>query len=445
VAVGSFPLVFLATKMGTNRRSRHTHNQSRHSSDESGAPQSNYKSRSKEKAILTEIDSAKANFDFNAALQEVDGDGGREITIVLLTVAISVVLAVVIGIAAGMTISIHYFENQNPTLMWSGVKMNHRDRPLLYSESSALYQRVTTLDPTIASSNIVYRDGNLDLGKVVTASASGQLNVLMVVDEITPLHSDITNQNACDSMTDNRKFKVNYGQGGEDNVLSNSLTLEQAELIVPGYGRWDASQPNIELRQPTILPSICSDGVTLGFDNWSKLRTAIHEANSISAERFMKWNEYFATNSFTAFQDNRLYYEEDIVFSICPGATLRARKGPIFINAENVVLECEGNCVVDVGGTHLAFGANAKNILIRGITFRRASTSSLTFFHDGADVSFEDCSWINDSGISNYYGSIANVNSTSIVNFYRCEIGLGKKHIAMGTTSASTNSLSIRV
>jgi len=113
--------------------------------------------------------------------------------------------------------------------------------------------------------------------------------------------------------------------------------------------------------------------------------------------------------------------------------------------SENVVLECKGSCVVDVGGTHLAFGANAKNILIRGITFRRASTSSLTFFHDGADASFEDCSWINDSGISNYFGSIANVNSTSIVNFYRCEIGLGKKHIAMGTTSASTNSLSIRV
>jgi hypothetical protein len=101
--------------------------------------------------------------------------------------------------------------------------------------------------------------------------------------------------------------------------------------------------------------------------------------------------------------------------------------------------------VVDVGGTHLAFGANAKNILIRGITFRRASASSLTFFHNGADASFEDCSWINDYGINNYVGSIANVNSTSIVNFYRCEIGLGGKIIAMGTSSATTNSLSIRV
>ncbi len=328
--------------------------------------------------------------------------------------------------------------------MRSGKKINARDRPLLYSSQSDIYRRVTTSDPIIASSNIVHRDGNLDLGKVVTASATGQLNVLMVVDEITPLHlamSDIS----VESNADFRSVLSDSRHGSRGRTTLNSLTLEQAELIAPGYGRWDASQPNIELRQPTILPSLCSDGVTFGFDNWSKLRTAMHEANSISAERFMKWNEYFATNSFTAFQDDSLYYEEDIMFSICPGATLRARKGPIFINAENVVLECKGGCVVDVGGTHLAFGANAKNILVRGITFRRASTSSLTFFHDGADVSFEDCSWINDSGISNYYGSIANVNSTSIVNFYRCEIAMGTKHTAMGTTSASTNSLSIRV
>lgn len=430
--------------MGTNNRRRNNtnpHHQSRHSSDDSVGS----KNRSKVKAIETKIETSKTNFDFNAALQEVDGDGGREITIVLLTIVISVLLAMVIGVAAGMTISIHYFENQNPTLMWSGMKINPRDRPLHYSAPSDVYRRVTTLDPMIASSNIVHRDGSLDLGKVVTASPTGQLNVLMVVDEIAPLHSEITNQNVDDNTANNRRFKANLDHRSRGELNSNSLTLEQAELIAPGYGRWDASQPNIELRQPTILPTLCSDGVTLGFDNWSKLRTAIHEANSISAERFMKWNEYFATNSFTAFQDDSLYYEEDILFSICPGTTLRARKGPIFVNAENVVLECKENCVVDVGGTHLAFGANAKNILIRGITFRRASTSSLTFFHDGADVSFEDCSWINDSGISNYYGSIANVNSTSIVNFYRCEIAMGTKHIAMGTTSASTNSLSIRV
>lgn len=428
--------------MGANRRSRHPHNQGRHSSDDSiGNPS---KSRSKGKSIETEIYTAKTNFELNTALQEVDGDGGRELTIVLVTFVLSFVLATIVGVAAGMTISIHYFENQNPTLLSSQKKANVRDRTLLHSSRSDVNRRVTTLDPIIASRNTVHREGNLDLGKVVTASATGQLNVLMVVDEIAPLHSDNRNENIImDSASNTRGSKFDFGSGVYS--TADSMSLEQAELIAPGYGRWDASQPNIELRQPTILPTLCSDGVTMGFDNWSKLRTAMHEANSISAERFMKWNEYFATNSFTAFQNDDLYYEEDIVFSICPDAILRARKGPIFINAENVVLECKGNCVVDVGGTHLAFGANAKNILIRGITFRRASTSSLTFFHDGADVSFEDCSWINDSGISNYYGSIANVNSTSIVNFYRCEIAMGTKHIAMGTTSASTNSLSIRV
>eukprot|EP00536_Pseudo-nitzschia_multiseries_P014236 jgi/Psemu1/291327/fgenesh1_pg.676_\ len=424
--------------MGANRRARHVQHQSRHSSDEN-------KTRTKGKSISTGIDTTQANLDFNAALQEVDGDGGREITIVLLIVVIPVVLALVLGVAAGMTISIHYLENQSPSAMFGGMRMNSRESSLLYSRPSGVYRKVTTSDPIIASSNIVQRDGNLDLGKVVTATATGQLNVLMVVDEVAPLHSGYQQQQNDDSIANNQRYGIGFEKNTKKYKTGNMLTMEQAEMIVPGYSQWEASQPKIELRQPTILPSLCSDGVTLGFDSWTKLRAAVHEANSISAERFMKWNEYFATNSFTAFQNDRLYYEEDIIFSICPGSTLRARKGPIFINAENVVLECEDGCVIDVGGTHLAFGANAKNVLVRGISFRRASTSSLTFYHDGADASFEDCSWVNDSGISNYYGSIVNVNSTSIVNFYRCEIGLGKKHIAMGTTSASTNSLSIRV
>ena len=94
-----------------------------------------------------------------------------------------------------MTISIHYFENQNPTLLSSQKKANVRDRTLLHSSRSDINRRVTTLDPIIASRNTVHREGNLDLGKVITASATGQLNVLMVVDEIAPLHSDNRNEN----------------------------------------------------------------------------------------------------------------------------------------------------------------------------------------------------------------------------------------------------------
>jgi hypothetical protein len=182
----------------------------------------------------------------------------------------------------------------------------------------------------------------------------------------------------------------------------------------------------------------------MGFNDWKTLKSAVQEANSISAERFMKWSEYFATNNVSAFYDDSLYYEEDIVFTICPGATLRARKGPIMINAENVVLECDGTCTIDVGGTHLSFGSNAKNVLVRGITFKSASSSSLTFFYDGADVSFEDCSWINNRGSNDKFGSVADINSTSIVNFHRCEIGLAAKNSFIGSSTGTTSSLSIR-
>jgi hypothetical protein len=159
----------------------------------------------------------------------------------------------------------------------------------------------------------------------------------------------------------------------------------------------------------------------------------------------MKWSAYFAQvgKSFAAFEDDLLYYEQDVIFTICPGASLRARRGhTIFINAENVVIECD-DCTVDVGGTHLAFGPHAKNVLVRGITFKSAHTSSLTFFHDGAEASFEDCFWIGNSGVSGKFGAVADVNSTSTVNFYRCEIGQGPKGFS-GHAPGSASSLSIR-
>jgi hypothetical protein len=432
--------------MGSNRRSRnhqhHQHQQTSRHSDFSGASHGSNSNRGNDSSSNI---NTKDDLDLNAALQQVDG-GSKEILIVVLGIACSIVLSMVVGVAAGMTISIHYFENQNPVV---GGKMNPEDRYLLYSGPSA-YQKVTTLDPNIASNNVIQkeRDG-LDLGKVITTTASGQLNVLMVVEEMTPLHPEQhytqqqgsfnalkiggVDKNATDSFSTGSSFRT-----------TSPLTVDQAEAISPGYTQWKRSQPNIELREPSIRPTICSDGKTRGFDSWTKLRAAVQEANSISAERFMKWSEYFATHSFSSFDDDLLYYEEDVIFTICSGATLRARKGPIFINAENVVLECVGGCEINVGGTHLAFGPNAKNALVRGITFKRARTSSLTFFHDGADASFEDCSWIDNSGINSKFGSVADVNSTSVVNFYRCEVGLGSKNALSGIHSGSTSSLSIR-
>ena len=429
--------------MGSNRRSRnHQHHQQPQHHRNSDYPGSS--SHRGNDGNINNITS-KDDLDLNAALQQVDG-GSKEILIVILGIACSIVLSMVVGIAAGMTISIHYFENQNPVV---GSKMNPQERYLLYSGPSA-YQKVTTLDPNIASSNVIQkeRDG-LDLGKVITTTASGQLNILMVVEETAPLHTEphytqhqrVMNETAACGVDGN-----STGNFTNDPSLRKiiPLPMDEAEALSPGYSKWKRSQPNIELREPSIRPTTCRDGKTLGFDSWTNLRAAVHEANSISAERFMKWSEYFATNSFSAFEDDHLYYEEDVVFSICPGAALRARKGPIFINAENVVLECVG-CVIDVGGTHLAFGPNAKNTLVRGITFKRARSSSLTFFHDGADASFEDCTWVDNSGLNNRFGSVADVNSTSVVNFYRCEIGHGSKNALSGVHVDSTSSLSIRV
>jgi hypothetical protein len=169
----------------------------------------------------------------------------------------------------------------------------------------------------------------------------------------------------------------------------------------------------VALREATVQPTLCSDGVTMGFQDWNTLKAAIREANSLSAEKFLRWNEYFVgrDGQQATFDDNRsLYYEEDVFFIICPGITLKARKGPIFINAENIVLECDG-CTIDVGGSHLAFGPHARNILVRGITFKGAQTSSLTFYHDGSEAAFEDCYWFGNSG-NGKSGAVADVNST---------------------------------
>lgn len=389
--------------------------------------------------------------DFNKVLQEVD-EGyqvtWREMVYCLVGVVLLAMLSIFMGIAAGMTISIHYYDDQSPVAV---RRMDPRETTTMYSGSAA-YRKVTTLDPTIASSNVLQnkdRDG-LDLGKVITTSASGQLNVLMVVEEATPLHVDggfsskmTTSGKSFSSSTATTSDKTNTL--GKD-FKHIPMTIEQANLLVPGYSKWKDSQPDITIREPTTRPKQCSDGYTTGFDDWYTLKAAVQEANSISAERFMKWSAYFADvgRTFSAFDDDGLYYEEDVIFVICPGAVLRARRGPIHINAENVVIQCEG-CRIDGGGTHLNFGPHAKNVLIKGITFKNAHSSSLTFFHDGAEASFEDCFWNGNSGINDKFGGVADINSTSTVTFYRCEISQGNKVNALGQVHpGATSSLSIR-
>lgn len=430
--------------MGGRNKSRSNQNTQQRGGDN----QNHYRNNRLLEESNTHSDSTSAHpyIDLNKVLQESRGGflqcSLKEWVCCASGLFMFVLLSIFLGFAAGVTISIHYYEDPNPN---AAHRMGAQETSTMYG-GSASFRKVTTLDPTIASSNVVQsrnRDG-VDLGKVITTSASGQLNVLMVVEEATPLHVGGVASTKVKSSSSNTQ-SILYGQhDGEAQKIQ--MTMEQANLLAPEYSKWKENQPNIQIRQPKVLPRLCSDGYTIGFDDWHTLKAAVQEANSISAERFMKWSAYFATagRSFVAFDDDDHYYEQDVIFSICPGATLRARKGFIYINAENVIIECDG-CTINVGGTHLNFGPHAKNVLVRGVTFRGAQSSSLTLFQDGAEASFEECFWLSNSGVNGKFGGVLDINSTSTVNFYRCEVSQGNKMSTLGSfNTGSRSSLSIR-
>lgn len=266
-------------------------------------------------------------------------------------------LSVIVGVAAGMTISIHYFEDPVHRVDRNGMVINSPHRS-------------TTYDSDMVARNVMTATPSLDLGRIVKNTFKGERTVVSVVQEGTPVDAE--------------------------KVTSDG----------------DAFR-DIFFTQPSITPSLCSDGITMGFSDWSTLKAAVREGNALSAEKFLRWNEYFSSiepHEFGAFADDALYYEDEFIFVICPDITLKARRGPIFINAENVIVQCDG-CTVDVGGTHFSFGPHARNAFIRGITFKGMHGSSQAFHYDGADATFEECLWIHNSGKSKF-GPVADVNST---------------------------------
>lgn len=255
--------------------------------------------------------------------------------------------------------------------------------------------------------------------------------------------------------------------------------------------------------QATILPTLCPDRVTIGYDNFFLLRDAISEANAIAAEEFLRWNEYLVQSAKNKSTEPPVYHPPE-PFVICPGVTLNKKSpyrsilspyywasylvsflpytattsskamqstrstpksknklSPIFINAEDITIECD-MCTVDLPGTHFSFGPHAKNVLIKGITFRGATTSSLTFHYHGADVNLQDCYWLYNSGgvVNNNRngphanvnsneglmttppgstttaGAVADLNSTSTVTFFRCVIDDAKQNQKRTTTGA---------
>jgi hypothetical protein len=231
--------------------------------------------------------------------------------------------------------------------------------------------------------------------------------------------------------------------------------------------------------------------------------------NAIAAEEFLRWNEYLMIAAKNNSLEPPVYTPPD-PFVVCPGVVLNQKSlwgsmfspsywassiysvvlsilgsfgyssttttpanhhgratsksknklSSIFINAEDITIECV-MCTVDLPGTHFSFGPHAKNVKIKGFTFRGATTSSLTFHHHGADVHLEDCYWLYNSGgvVSNNRaphanvngadglmspppgstttaGAVADLNSTSTVAFYRCVIDDQKQSPRKATTGA---------
>ena len=329
--------------------------------------------------------------------------------------------------------------------------------PIVMLLSAQEYQKpalhFTRMDATIAVAN--HRPKSVADGRLyeIHTLPTGRQAVLMVVSEVKEYRLQLNRteeerrqaeqydrlRQSANQNHWNRVMNATTITDDDDvDATARTTTTNLQHLHYPPF----IEPPRMDFEQWTrVHPTLCPDGKTVGYDSWKTLQAAVREANLFAAERFGTWNEYLALSESTftgTFDDESYYYEQPITLRICPGVTLKARKGPIFINAENLHIRCDG-CRVHVGGTHFSFGPQARNILIRGIEFRNAATSSLVFYHDGAIASFEDCRWIDNSAISNKVGNVVDVNSTSMVFFRRCTVGK-RKNAPTGFVS----SLSIR-
>ena len=191
-----------------------------------------------------------------------------------------------------------------------------------------------------------------------------------------------------------------------------------------------------------LRPHLCSDGKTYGYDTYKELEDILSEINLYSHDRYVEWDSFYERTSDTfngTFKDPNQYFDEEILVTICPNAVLRRRKGPaLYVNAENVLIECE-DCVIDVkSGSHMIFGPYAQDVMIRGIHFKGATETSVRFPYDGAEVYFEDCFFSLNSSRGKHIGTVADVNSTSSVDFMRCLMEKDADIIV------ATSSLSIR-
>jgi hypothetical protein len=336
--------------------------------------------------------------------------------------------SIIVGVAAGVSISIHYYE--------SPENVDHRRLSQHWEEgvTPSTTQHVTRLDPTIAASLSTahapysFAPDAVPL-RVMHTSTTGFRSVLHLVEESPSLG----NRNDFHQTLSNSTHGLDGEDGGWYDPPSVKETPPHWDMVLDDW-----------LLHP---PKLCSDSQTLGYDSWRSLRLALQDANRYSAHRFEQWMHYFSALSppdlWTAsrgndgyflpptnlpyFHDNRLYYEEPFVFTICPGVTLHADREPLLLDTESLTLECVG-CTISGGTSHISFGPDAKNAHIRGIRFQSSSRSSVLLQQNGADVVFEDCTWVLPyrkppgarPSIISGLPAIAQVNSSSTVKFYRC-------------------------
>lgn len=192
-----------------------------------------------------------------------------------------------------------------------------------------------------------------------------------------------------------------------------------------------------------IRPHLCSDGKTYGYETYGELEEILKEINAYSHDRYVEWDNFYERTSETfdgTFDDPNLYFDEEILVTICPKSVLKRRRGnALYVNAENILIECE-DCMIEIkSGSHMIFGPYAQDVMVRGIHFKGATETSVRFPHDGAEVYFEDCYFSDNGSRGKHIGTVADVNSTSSVDFLRC---LMEKDVESNVLAAS--SLSIR-
>jgi len=223
---------------------------------------------------------------------------------------------------------------------------------------------------------------------------------------------------------------------------------EQQARLKPTY---NVLEPMLRSQPPK---SCASDKQTHGYSDLNGLRVAIEEANRRDAESVLLLDRFDREYDMYLLDPNK--YAEPVppvinlpsAYVICPGANLKSRRTiqPIEINATELSLVCD-SCSIEGPGTHFTFGSRARGVSIKGITFKGATASSLTFPHHGAEVTLEDCFFENNLGsaITNS-GAIGDLNSTSSVSFFRCEISDTKQVVVpvAGGTQQVSSSLTIR-